>query len=239
MWVFLRLFNGYSMTPDEIMKKNKEQCRKEHLTVDEFMRACKALEANNLPSHTHSYTIASNPPMPNQVYVAGNGWADLYSEQKEEKNMCYAKTNYNTAGVSVVSQPTVEATQRDYFSSRVSQVQRKLIEGLREQFNMDAPDRPRTFAELLDKIQSGDYTYDQKKVDEVGEEAKYYNWDFGVTWTKANPDRKGYEAAVKAVKEEAQRVVDAGTLSGVDGLLALLTEFQNWTYAPKAEKSKK
>ncbi len=185
--------------------------------------------------------IAScKPAMPAPDYI--DCYIDKYGQtvklnQEGSNPMCFpTKAAMNSAAISINTPTSVEATQRDFFSARVRQIQNRLEIGLRKQFYLDAEEAPQTAADLIKRIKDDDFTLDQRKLDNHADELHYYNSFFGIRWGKNTPDKAGYKAAVEALKEEAQSVTDKGTLSPVDSLLGLLETFQKWTYKADAKK---
>lgn len=169
--------------------------------------------------------------------------------QEGEKPMCYTnspKSSFPTTtsvnlGVAALAQPTVEMTQRDFFSDRIRQeTQRLQREVLRPQFFMDTDDEPKNYLEMIERVKADDYTIDDEAAANVKKNPKgYYGFTYGIRWGKNKPDHDGFEVAVKALKQAAQDVIDEATLSPTDKLLALLQNFRNWTFTAKAEKAKK
>jgi len=153
--------------------------------------------------------------------------------QEGEKPMCY-KNSPMTASVNVaaLAQPTVEMTQRDFFSDRIRQETNRIErEVLRPQFFMDADDEPRNALALIEKIKAEDYTLDPNAVERIKESTDgYWGATWGIRWGKNKPDSKGFNEARKALKQAAQDVIDEATLSPADKLLSLLNDFRNWKY---------
>ncbi len=134
------------------------------------------------------------------------------------------------AAVALVAPVSVEATQRDFLTQRVTQVTYEHDMDLRKQFFMDAEDRPQTAEELIKAIEEGNYIFDQEMVDKVGEDIVHYNNEFGIRWGKDKPDRKGYKAAKAILKEAAQDVIDTVTTASIEEARKALKDFQVWTY---------
>lgn len=191
---------------------------------------------------THSHTIAPCQKT-ESAKTGGKAYIDwLYSDspaanQKEGNN----PMNYNSAAVSMIAQPVnVEATQRDFYTSRINLIRKDHEGTLRTQFHMDAQAEPRSSKELISAITEGNYSLDEKILGRHDdEELKYYNVFYGIRWGKDVPDTKGHEEARKALKAASQDSIDAGTLSPIEGLLGLIKEFQSWSYEAPTAKAKK
>jgi hypothetical protein len=230
------------MTPNEIYNRNVATCKDEIEFVNTILE-CKRQMSANAPTHSHGYTIA--PCKPAEPLCTGLKALAYAEKQLEgEKPMCYKTTSMPmTASVNVaaLSQPTVEMTQRDFFSDRIRQETSRIERDvLRPQFFMDADDEPRNFLELIERIKSDDFTVDDEAARRVKESPKnYWGSTWGIRWGKNKPDVDGFDAARKALKQAAQNVIDEATLSPADKLLGLLNDFRNWTFTAKAEKAKK
>jgi len=135
------------------------------------------------------------------------------------------------AAVALVGTPSIEATQRDFLTQRVSQVTYKHDQDLRKQFFMDEQDRPKTAEELIKAIEEGNYTLDQEMIDRTGEDIIHYNNEYGIRWGKEKPDHKGYKAAKAVLKEDAQEVIDTVTTASIEEARQALKDFKVWKYA--------
>lgn len=185
------------------------------------------------PNHTHSYTIAPCQ----KTACTGYKYVDQCAKQEGEKPMCYnSKPAFPSTASSVqivaAEQPSIEMTQRDFFSERIKQEVRRIEHDLlRPQFFMDAEKEPLNAVEMIKKITDGDYSLNDKEVQNIKDNPDcYYGYTYGIHWGKNKPDRDGFEVARKALKQEAQNVIDTATLSPVEQLLGLLNDFRNWKY---------
>lgn len=176
----------------------------------------------------------------------------ICKQQEVDNTMYTTKTTANSLEINVNSQASqapksdvqsqrdmILATLKDEFGTWRDQK----IHELRKMFNIDAPERPRTFAEMVEAIKGGKYTIDQKKIDQrIDYLAEDYGHDiddpdfdrvqfadnhlpmyFGVTFTDLpQPDRKGFDAALKAWERAKQETKeDIMVLDPADGLKAL------------------
>lgn len=130
------------------------------------------------------------------------------------------------ANAQVISQPTVEASQRDYAIERIKAIGEKHARALRVQFNMDADRQPETFNELKAAFDSGNYVVDKEKTD--SEFAGHYSIFYGVKWGKP-ADKAGYEAAKAILQDDAQKFLDVVTLKTIDDALKAIGDFEAWT----------
>jgi len=153
------------------------------------------------------------------------------SNQEGITPMRYADAPQVATSVVALAAPiSVEATQRDFLTQRVSQVTNKLDKDLRKQFFMDSEDRPKTAEELIKAIEEGNYTLDQDAIDRVGEDIIHYNNEYGIRWGKDKPDHKGYMAAKAVLKEAAQEVIDTVTTASIEEARKALKTFKVWQY---------
>lgn len=210
------------MTPNEIMKRNKDKCGAEIKAVDMILNTIASCEPAK--------------PMPDYMSYINQGVA---INQEGINPMSFGQTackkaNYNTAVLAVSGEASVEATQRDFTTSRINQILEKHKSALRNQFFMDSREAPSTARDLVKRVTDGDYILDENKVD--SEEVQYYSCFYGLIWGKNKPDRAGYELALEVLSNEAQRVIDLATLSPATELLGILDGFKSWTYKASAKK---
>lgn len=160
-------------------------------------------------------------------------------QNKEVENtMCYPKT----AAISVISTSaaaTVEQTQRDFAITRVYGIRNELTVALRDQFKMNAKDRPQTAKDLIKVITDGDFTLDEDMIERAGDDINCYNNEYGIRWGKETPDKAGYKLATEALSTEAQNVIEKVTLGSLDSLLDTLNAFKAWTYVGNESTSPK
>lgn len=182
------------------------------LTMEDFMKAKKALEAANCPMN--DFCVAM--PTPFGFCAQANPAPFDMGCNKQE-----GKTPMNT--------------ERDYLNRRLREVNSEVSDGLRKQFNIDQDLGPKTYKELIAWVTGGQYTLDAKKtacIDEtVATESWFIDPMMGITWTgRGVEDRPNYvlaQAARKKAYQAAQDIVNTGDAAAG---LAALNEFAAFTY---------
>jgi hypothetical protein len=197
------------------------------------------------------YSYGQLAPLSKSVPTAN--WNEYYSDgskkQQEVDNTMYTttKTTANTLAINIdANHAAVKSdvqSQRDMILQTLKDEfgswRDPKISELRNMFNLNAPERPKTFAAMVEAIKAGRYTVDQKKIDKhIQDLSEEYGYDvdaedfdmddhipfwYGVTFTDLpKADQKGFDAAVKAwerAKKEAQE--DIMVLEPAQGLAAL------------------
>jgi hypothetical protein len=137
----------------------------------------------------------------------------------KENNMQYATYN-NAAVATVVAAETDEAKQRKYLTRRLDDIADQKSGDLYVFFKLDPVASPRTFTEFVDKIKSGDITYEGK--DKDMKHWSMYSLLDSIRWSKDPADHEGYNAATKKLSDERTKVQDTiSILSPEEGLKAL------------------
>lgn len=145
---------------------------------------------------------------------------DVPVKKQEEENSMIEKTE--------------AAVQRDYLSCRLRDATYDKDNQLAEQFQMHSDPSPKTYKQLIDMIVNKKYTLDDKRIKKIDAAIEADNlyaifgcFD-GIVWN-GGPDVDGYNAAIKAMHVEKQKVKDI-IMGGVyaDALKALQA-FEAWT----------
>lgn len=137
----------------------------------------------------------------------------------KENNMQYSTYN-NAAVATVVAAETDEAKQRKYLTRRLDDIADQKRGDLYVFFKLDPVASPRTFTEFVDKIKSGDITYEGK--DKDMKHWSMYSLLDSIRWSKDPADHEGYNAATKKLSDERTKVQDTiSILSPEEGLKAL------------------
>lgn len=184
-----------------------------------------------------------------QYYIDNCGFAVPKQEQGNNPMRSYNDTaNVAGATATVINAQSDESKQRDYlmheFDVATNYLDRTPSK-MRKLFNLDAPTKPRTSAELIAAFKDGKFTVDQKKVDrnaaylmteEHDEDFYGCPYDdndnvyagsqyYGITFTDLPvADQKGYEAAMVeygTLKKNVKRTIIVGTPA--EGLAALIS----------------
>lgn len=165
--------------------------------------------------------------------------------QQKGNNPMRVEYNTPTASASVINSKSDEAYQREYLLTELDIITRctwrdaKYAE-LNKLFRISTPSNPTSSKALLDAIQNGKFTVDEKKLaraEKFDSDPDDFDFDeddgtglgnlfYGITFTDyPKPDRKGYDLAVKEyekAKDNTKRKIIVGTpAEGLDALLAL------------------
>lgn len=138
-------------------------------------------------------------------------------QKKKESKMFY---NYD-------GNSTVEGVQRNALLDDLSTTLDEHMDTLRDQFNMNENQRPRTFAALVDAIKNGMYTPPEKDLESDWKDA-FSRPKWGDPSKK--PDSAGFQLATQAADEEYRRVRLNLVVLPVDQALSLTEKFREWTY---------
>lgn len=225
------------------MKEHSEKKLAYGITMEDFARAKEALTVANVPQpHYVSFgncTEAATPP-PHICTDADCMGCDFPKQEKGNNPMGY---NQATA-TNITSSLSDEAIQRGYLLEHLKEDNQYTWKEdtkygeLRELFFINVSQVPKSGKELLDAIQHGKFTVDQKRLDaaakhrQTGEiddefyDDDYYSLYYGITFTDyPKPDRKGYDAAVKAyelaVKQTERKIIVGTPAEGLAALEAL------------------
>jgi hypothetical protein len=161
-------------------------------------------------------------PMPcSAVYSLGTLPTPAMNGQEKKKE---SKMFYNLDKTS-----TVEGTQRNFLMDDLSSSHLEHRDTLQTMFNLDPRRAPRTFADLVTAITTGQYTPPEK--DSVHDWIEVLDRPKWGDPTK-KPDSAGFDLALKALEKvysDAQR--DVVTLPIADARTASVN-FEAWTYTP-------
>lgn len=150
------------------------------------------------------------------------------------------------AEMTVIDRSDSDKDQRSYLEHRLTAVDRKKDQDLRTQFNLDTPNRPATYKELIDAIKNGEYTLNEKLTNRVDEEEAedvdgyeiiydrdYFDYDAltGINFTNFPPaDRRAWAMARDAKAEVYVATKDAIRILPVADGLKAVQGFDKWTY---------
>lgn len=228
----------------------------EGLTIQDFRKAKEALEraTANIPiySQPHYFEFGDCKPAPtpvDPVYpTACKPWGFQHNEEKGNNPMRYETT---TANAVITAAKSDEAIQREYLSERLrgmtSSWSNPKYRELRELFNIDVDNTPKTAKQLLDAIQGGKFKVDEKKLKKA---EAYFNGDddfdddcaceyprgvwYGITFDGPQPDHKGYDKALNDYEKAVQDTRDIIMISPPADGLAALKALENWQPTGKA-----
>ena len=155
--------------------------------------------------------------------------------------MAYSDKNINIQ-LDVAAQPATSSADKtqQYLASRLREIQRRKRFDAESTFNLYVRTSPRTFVEMIDWIKNGKFeidkraqrTYNAALEDADGDASKiewYYESDYGINWTGApKNDYAGYEAFIKLMNAEAQKVKDIINVMPAEQGLAALQAFEAW-----------
>lgn len=150
-------------------------------------------------------------------------WPKACKKEEKEDTM-----NYNE----------IEAS-RKYLNSRIFDAAYEKRDALVVQFNLNKPNGPNNYKQLIDAIKNGEYTLDTKctaQIDSAIADGDYYGAPFdGIKWTfPGQPDRIGYSAAEKALEKARTTAKDIINTGDSAAGLAALQAFEAWTTAVTA-----
>lgn len=217
-----------------------------NLTATEVRQREFALDNCKVASIPVIVDILPPAPLPSFLEI----W---YPKQEKGNNPMRVTSEYNTpiASASVINAKSDEAFQREYLLTELSVYDRNWADPkfkeLQKLFNIGTSNQPNGAEELIEKITKGQYKLDEKKMARLkAAKANDSDYDddcdceyigdvfYGIIWDGVQPDRKGYDAAIKEydkAKADTKRKIIVS--SPADGLQALL-DLEAWLPTGKA-----
>lgn len=189
--------------------------------------------------HTHAFNIPSETMITNAIYDLSTsmpclnldickpcppepckkaGWGN---KQKEEVN---PMASY--AQATIVNPASIEAEQREIVRSTLRTFKYAKANELEKQFGLTDDEAPRTAAEFIERITSGQYTVDEKYKDE-----RTYSPSQFIRWRDPSKveDRAGYKDAVKKLDAAYADAKLKAALLPIADLLKLVEDFKAFT----------
>lgn len=141
----------------------------------------------------------------------------------------YKKGNTMNYAAAVNTSPLpTDQKQREYLLDRLTDIQIEKSSDLHKFFRLDPVKSPRSFNEFIEKVKSGDVSFNGKDKDE-----KYYSLytllSF-VRWAKDPEDRDGYNAATKKMDEAVAKTKDIIVIKSPEDGLKALEAFEAQTF---------
>lgn len=150
------------------------------------------------------------------------GWAKPAKQEDKIPMASYAQAT-------VINPASLESDQRSHVRARLRDLKYDHVTALKKQFGLVDDDAPRTPAELIERITSGNYTIDEEHLD-------YKSWGAGgaaeyIRWRNPNviEDKAGFKAAEKKLDDAYQSAKDAAILSPVADLQKVIDDFKSFT----------
>lgn len=210
---------------------NKYKMAKQDLSMNDFNKACKALQAANVPGHSF---ISILPKATCPCGEVPFGYFPCEEMKKEGKTpMKNYNDSYACASVSTAKSDT--AVTRDYLLNRLENARYPKERGFTDTFNLYVDNFPKTYKELIDVIKNGKYTIDSKiekqlaAVEADPSDSWYAGAFAGFIWDGPKADRPGYDQAVKDLKDRQIKARDTIMVKDADAGLAALEAFEAWT----------
>jgi hypothetical protein len=225
------------MTPEEIMKRNTEECRAMHQALNTKVAAEKvyqdrAIYMQENCNHTHTIAPCKPAATPSDYinYLTGE------IKKEKEQTMYPSKAPHAIAVAAMQTGPSIEQTQRQFINDKLYTISYGLESKLEDQFHLNAQNAPRTAVDLIKAITEGNYSLDQKKLDRNADELHYHNSFYGIIWGKDTPDLDGYKIAREALRVALEDARTTATLGSIEEGRQALKDFAAWTYtAPAAD----
>jgi len=162
-------------------------------------------------------TLACSVPAPNMVVPS----APSVKKEKGNKPMCYDCDDcYDD---DCCSTDTVTEKKTQYLKGRAYRVRDNKQTELRTKFSMDADLAPQTPEEIVERITEGRFTLLEK------DKRPYYASAFNnIIWRdpKVPADPVGYEAAVKELEKEYQKIMDTIMIAEAADALKAVQDFE-------------
>ncbi len=124
-----------------------------------------------------------------------------------------------------------EQSKRSYLHSRLYAIRCEKVADLRETFNINDDDAPKTRKELAERIAAGKYQI--KDLEKKGEVDFGWNgWYGSIIWRDpaVKADEAGFTAAVKKVDDAQQATLDKLTVLSIEEGYKALEEFKSATF---------
>lgn len=204
------------------------------ITINDFNKACQALQAANVPHVSTNYISTlpkAVPPWPTSP--CENECPSVTFTKEEGKPMRY-NDNYASATANVSTPKSDTATSRDYFLKRLEGAMYPKREGFMDLFNLNIDNQPKNYKDLIAAIKDGKYTID-KKVEKRFEASDEDNgWYFGslhgIIWDGPKQDYEGYRKALEELKKQDTAARDAIMAAATAGdMKAAVDAFEAWT----------
>jgi hypothetical protein len=210
------------------------------LTMEDFMKAKRALEKANVPVTTICFPAGTWNIQTNYLAPLPAKCPEPYGQVKTE-GKTPMRYNETTSYASVSAPKSDIAIQRDFLLSQLADAWYPKERELEKFFNLYVDNTPKTYKEMIEAIKNDKFTIDPKakKVVEMDEDEDddfgpcFHGPLYGIIWDGPQPDRDGYAKArdeARKQKTAAERVIM--TADGTAGLAALQA-FEAWM--PTAE----
>jgi hypothetical protein len=215
----------------------------DNITMEDFMKAKRALEKANVPGDIWvTFDTINTPnmfqfaPLPKAVPVSPptkKSWNEFEECCKYQEGKTPMRYNETNAYASVSAPKSDISTQREYLLNRLENAFYSKDSELEKFFNLHIDNSPKNFQELIDAIKGGKYTID-KKAQQALDNAKeddeqwYSGPLYGFVWEGLQADYDGYHAARDAKKKQKTVATDVIMTGDAAAGLAALQAFEAW-----------
>lgn len=187
-------------------------------------------------------------------------WTPQYYQQEGINPMYASKTAYttpmSTGDLTINLAPAASASmmtksdtaiQRDYLMQQLDEIDSSIRYGkmrakLRDAFNLDVNNAPKTSQALIDAISGGKFKLDDRilKLQAAGEDYDEFNDEYvgspyaAIIWDGPTPDKTGFDAALETLKAQLKSAKHTIVVKSPDEGLAAILALEAWTPTTKA-----